>query len=90
MLDFYRSLISLRHNESELSDGNFASVTVTYDADAGWFAMHRGSWSIVCNLGTKPVGVPLHMGVSLAWGDHHETGSVLALAAHTVAIGRRR
>ncbi|MBD0023005.1 MAG: malto-oligosyltrehalose trehalohydrolase [Gordonia sp.] len=89
MLDFYRSLISLRSSESELSDGSFASVTVTYDADAGWFAMHRRSWSIVCNLGTKPVGVPLNVAVALAWGDYHETGSGLALAAHTVAIGRR-
>lgn len=63
-------------------------MTVTYDTGAQWFAMHRGAWSIVCNLGTAPVGVPIQLGVALAWGD--ETGSVLALAAHTVAIGQRR
>ncbi|HQV18567.1 MAG TPA: malto-oligosyltrehalose trehalohydrolase, partial [Gordonia sp. (in: high G+C Gram-positive bacteria)] len=90
MLDFYGSLISLRHNEPDLADDRFESVTVTYDTDAQWFAMHRGAWSVVCNLGTAPVGVPIQLGVALAWGDYHETGTVLALAPHTVAIGRRR
>ena len=47
MLDFYGSLISLRHNGPTLPTIGSESVTVTYDTDAQWFAMHRGAWSVV-------------------------------------------
>lgn len=90
MYEFYRDLIALRHTEPDISAGGFDSVAVDYDEDAQWFAMHRGAWSIVCNLGTDAVPIPLTVDPTLSWGEVVTDGGSQRLGPHAVAVGRRR
>ena len=53
LLHFYRELIALRRSRTDLSDGRRDHVGVTWDEDARWLVMTRGSVSICCNLAPK-------------------------------------
>jgi maltooligosyltrehalose trehalohydrolase len=85
---FYRALISLRHNESDLSDPWLDHLRVTYDEERRWFVMHRGALSIVCNLSERPVEVPVVGDVVLAWGEPAVGDGATRLGAHSVVVLR--
>ena len=85
---FYRDLISLRRNESDLADPWLDHLLVKYDEDRRWFVMHRGALSIVCNLGEQPVDVPVIGDVVLAWGEPEVGDRGTRLGGHGVAVLR--
>ncbi|NDK90512.1 malto-oligosyltrehalose trehalohydrolase [Gordonia desulfuricans] len=92
MLAFYRDLISLRKTEPAFAGVDFGSTTTQFDEDARWFAMFRGRWAVVCNLGEDAVdvgGVSVSA-VRLGWGEYDVTPGGLRLGGHSVAIGPRR
>ncbi|MCV7153144.1 malto-oligosyltrehalose trehalohydrolase [Mycolicibacterium pyrenivorans] len=89
MLAFYRDLIALRHAEPDLRDPWLDHLRIDFDEDQRWLAMHRGSLSIVCNLGDRPVAVPVSGDVVLAWGEPAVDGVATRLGGHSVAILRR-
>jgi maltooligosyltrehalose trehalohydrolase len=57
LLQWYKDLITLRHNQSKLSDGNLNAVNVRFDEDAQWLVLERGTLRVACNLGKAPVTV---------------------------------
>jgi len=85
---FYRDLISLRRNESDLADPWLDHLLVKYDEDRRWFVMHRGALSIVCNLADQPVEVKVVGDVVLAWGEPAVGAEATRLGAHCVAVLR--
>jgi maltooligosyltrehalose trehalohydrolase len=59
VLDWYRKLIALRRERSELTHDRLDEVRCSYDEDARWFVMYRGRLTVVCNLGTDRLEVPV-------------------------------
>jgi|HubBroStandDraft_6_1064221.scaffolds.fasta_scaffold37759_2 maltooligosyltrehalose trehalohydrolase len=55
LLQWHKDLIRLRHEWSELSDGNLNAVAVRFDEQAQWLMLERGSLRIACNLGQAAV-----------------------------------
>lgn len=55
MLDWHRSLIALRHEMPELTDGRLRGVEVDFDEGAAWLSYRRGRVSIAFNLGGESV-----------------------------------
>jgi maltooligosyltrehalose trehalohydrolase len=91
LLAFYRNLIQLRHEQSELTDGNLNAVHVEFDEPAQWLVMRRGHLRVACNLGKAPV--TLHAGkeavVLLASDDRAALqGEQISLGPDSVAILR--
>lgn len=86
--EFYRSLIALRHNESDMADPWLDHLRIDYDEDARWFVMHRGGMAIACNLGTEPVDVPVVGEVVLAWGQPAVGTGTCRIDGHSVAVLR--
>ncbi len=58
LLAVYRALIALRRSESDLRDPWLDNLDVGYDEAGRWIALHRGTLTVACNLGTEPVPVP--------------------------------
>lgn len=59
MLDWYRSLIRLRHATPALTDGRMEGVNVRFDESAKWLSMQRGPILVVANLGEANYMLPL-------------------------------
>jgi maltooligosyltrehalose trehalohydrolase len=55
MMEWYRSLIRLRHGSSSLNDGELDHVKVEFDEEKRWLMMERGQVMVMCNLGIEPV-----------------------------------
>ena len=81
----YRDLISLRHNETDLSDPWLDHMGVDYDEDQRWIVLRRGALAIACNLGEQSVTVPASGEVVLASGEP-SVGESTVLPAHSFAI----
>ena len=62
LLTFYRACIALRREHLDLADGRRDRVGVTWDEDAQWLVMTRGSIAVCCNLSEHRQGlaVPGH------------------------------
>jgi maltooligosyltrehalose trehalohydrolase len=65
LLQWHKDLIRLRHNSSELSDGNLNAVQVHFDESANWLVLQRSSFRIACNLGKAPVELEIGIGGQL-------------------------
>ena len=65
MLAWYRDLIALRKSSPSLQNAEPGRTKVTFDADAKWLAMERGSLRVLCNLGERPHSFPLAAGSEL-------------------------
>ena len=50
MLQWYRSLIALRHRFPCLKTGDLATAKVEYDEDSRWLVLRRGSVVVLCNF----------------------------------------
>ena len=59
MLRLYRTLISLRHRDHDLTDPRLDRVAVDYDEQADWVSIRRGSLRVVANLSAAAQTVPL-------------------------------
>ena len=60
LFDWHRSLIQLRRNQPDISNGTFDSLDVRYDEGARWIVVRRGQLSVVCNLAERAQEVPMH------------------------------
>ena len=90
LLAWYRDLIRLRRERSDLHDGRLDRVRVWHDVDARTALIRRGEHLVVVNLGSSPAELAVRAGaqVLLAW-DPESTrvdGDVLVLPANAVAV----
>jgi maltooligosyltrehalose trehalohydrolase len=53
MHSWYRALIRLRRTTPCLNDGNPANLHVTFEEQAKWLRMERGTVTVICNLGER-------------------------------------
>ena len=89
LLQWHKDLISLRRNQSKLSDGNLNAVNVRFDEDAQWLVLERGNLRVACNLGKAPVDVEVGDGsqILLASDDSIAlSGASLKLGPDSVAV----
>ena len=54
LLDWYRSLISLRRTRPALADPDFARVAVAFDEEQRWLVVSRGDVQVAANLSDRP------------------------------------
>jgi maltooligosyltrehalose trehalohydrolase len=87
LLELYRSLIALRHDESELADPWLDHMSIEFDEDQRWIVLHRGSFAIACNLNEESVTVPAAGEVVLASGEPTVDESTV-LQGHSFVILR--
>ncbi len=59
MLHWYRSLITLRREQSALTCGELQRVQVSFDESQKWLWMSRGPIEVVFNAGTSEVSLPV-------------------------------
>jgi maltooligosyltrehalose trehalohydrolase len=59
VLAWYRRLLSLRHEQPDLTDPDLADTKVAYDADQRWLAFRRGDVRVAVNLAKTPAAIPL-------------------------------
>jgi maltooligosyltrehalose trehalohydrolase len=59
MLDWYRRLIALRHQESALTNAKLERLTVTFDEAQKWLWMSRGPIEVVFNAGKEYLRLPV-------------------------------
>ena len=89
LLQWHKDLISLRRNQSKLSDGDLNAVNVRFDEDAQWLVLERGNLRVACNLGKAPVDVEVGDGsqILLASDDSIAlSGANLKLGPDSVAV----
>jgi maltooligosyltrehalose trehalohydrolase len=70
VLDWYRRLIALRHEQADLTDPDLADIKVAYDERERWLAFRRGDVRVVVNLAKGTAAIPLgprHARVLAAW-----------------------
>jgi maltooligosyltrehalose trehalohydrolase len=69
LLEWHRRLIALRRQRPELTDPRLDAVEVTYDEQARWLVVTRGTLRVAVNLAAQRQAVPLDgrpMGVLLS------------------------
>jgi maltooligosyltrehalose trehalohydrolase len=81
ILDWYRSLIALRHRTPDLSDPRLEHTSVEFDEVARWLSMRRGRTLVVCNFADLSQQLPMPEGES--------TLEVLLASSSSVTIGER-
>ena len=83
LLQWHKDLISLRRNQSRLSDGNLNAVNVRFDEVAQWLVLERGNLRVACNLGNAPVELEIGDGsrILLASDDS------IALSGPNIKLG---
>jgi maltooligosyltrehalose trehalohydrolase len=87
LLELYRALIALRHDEPELADPWLDHMTIDYDEEQRWIVLHRGTFAIACNIGDSAVTVPVAGEVVLASAEP-DMGASTVLPGHSFAILR--
>ncbi|MGI8941665.1 MAG: malto-oligosyltrehalose trehalohydrolase [Actinomycetota bacterium] len=91
LFEWHRELIALRRSTLALLDDDLAATTVRFDEDKRWMVVERGSITIACNIGAKPVELPLarERRATLLLTSAHEPGAangVVRLPAESVTI----
>jgi maltooligosyltrehalose trehalohydrolase len=83
LLQWHKDLISLRRNQSRLTDGNLNAVDVRFDEQAQWLLLERGNLRVACNLGHEPVALEVGDGsrILLASDD------TIALSGTNIKLG---
>lgn len=66
MLEWYRSLITLRRATPDLTDGDLRRVQVAFDEALQWLTLTRGHVTLAVNLATKGQAVPMPDGLDIA------------------------
>ncbi|AYN31265.1 alpha-amylase [Streptomyces albus] len=94
LLDWYRTLIALRHRYSDLTDPDLTALRPAFDEQARWLAFRRGDLRIAVNLGPEPAAIPLGRGrprVLAAWdplGPPDEAGVLTLPGESCVVLGQ--
>jgi maltooligosyltrehalose trehalohydrolase len=83
LLQWHKDLITLRRNQSKLSDGNLNAVNVRFDEDAQWLVLERGNLRVACNLGQAPVDVEVGDGSQILLASDDS----IALSGANVKLG---
>ena len=89
LLQWHKDLIHLRRSRSELSDGNLNLVKVEFDEEAQWLVMQRSTVRVACNLGKKPVQLPIESGSQLLLASDDSisiSGEKVLLGPDSVAV----
>jgi maltooligosyltrehalose trehalohydrolase len=73
MAAWYRSLIALRKEMPELTDGNLGAVRVQWSEHERWFTMERGRVTVGFSLAEKPVEITVAAGAQVRLGAGCET-----------------
>jgi maltooligosyltrehalose trehalohydrolase len=87
LLEIYRALIALRHDEPDMSDPWLDHMSIDFDEEQRWIVLHRGAFAVACNLGETSVTVPAAGEVVLASGEP-TIGESTVLQGHSFAILR--
>jgi len=93
MLDWYRQLIALRHEESVLTRIDLRDVEVRFDQEQQWFWMTRGPIDIAFNAGRSEVTLAVARSYSIVLASCPEIkcgADHLRLPARSVAVLRDR
>lgn len=64
LLDWHRRLIRLRRELTALTDPRLEQVHVSFDEQAKWLVMKRGSVAVACNIAPAGQRIPLAIGAS--------------------------
>jgi maltooligosyltrehalose trehalohydrolase len=91
MLDWYRTLLTLRRESPELTDPRLDQVAVAFDEEARWLVVHRGRLRVVVNLAAESQQVPLDAEVErvlLASKRCYPVSGGLELDGEAVAVVR--
>jgi maltooligosyltrehalose trehalohydrolase len=88
LLELYRDLIALRHNEPDLADPWLDHLVVDYDEDQNWISMRRGQIVIACNLAAEATSAPVSGQLVLAWNSPIVGAKTTELPAHSFAVLR--
>jgi maltooligosyltrehalose trehalohydrolase len=83
LLQWHKDLISLRRNQSKLTDGNLNAVNVRFDEDAQWLVLERGNLRVACNLGKAPVEVEVGDGSQILLASDDS----IALSGPNIRLG---
>lgn len=86
LLEWHRSLISLRRQHPEL--GTTSWPQVRFDERARWLVMRRGDWQVCCNLAAEPVDLAITGRLVLASADATLVADALLLPGGSVAVVR--
>ena len=89
LLQWHKDLIRLRHEWSELSDGNLNAVEVRFDEQAQWLMLERGSLRIACNLGQAALDMEVGNGAQLLLASDGSIAlrdAVIRLGPDSVAV----
>lgn len=91
LLQWHRSLISLRCRTRCLTSGYLGNTTIDFDEDARWLVMRRGSAVIACNFAESAQSIvcPAFLGRSIVLGSENSIeveGEEVFLPGHTAAI----
>jgi maltooligosyltrehalose trehalohydrolase len=79
LLGWYRDLIALRQREPDLHRGDRGSLNVSYDEEARWLVVRRGSFLIAANFAEQQQAVPL-------WASDGGTGSIVLASAPATSL----
>ncbi|GAA4286067.1 malto-oligosyltrehalose trehalohydrolase [Georgenia daeguensis] len=96
LLEFYRELVRLRHEEPDIASGDRTRTAVRVADDESWLVLARGGIDVVVNLADGATTVPLSTAdagspqVLLSWGEAGLThdGTSLTLQGPGVAVVR--
>jgi maltooligosyltrehalose trehalohydrolase len=91
LLDWHRTLLTLRRTVAELTDPRLDRVRVTFDEAARWVVVHRDGVRVAGNLAGSAQDVPIGGVVGdvlLASGDCEPRGTSVALSPESVAVMR--
>jgi maltooligosyltrehalose trehalohydrolase len=88
LLDWHRQLIRLRRETPDLSDGSMDRVETTFDENAKWLVVTRGSVHVACNFNSTPADVPVSGTHLLSSGKAPEAldNGTARLGAESVSI----
>jgi maltooligosyltrehalose trehalohydrolase len=87
LLQLYRALIALRHDEPDLADPWLDHMRIDYDEERRWIVLHRGAFAVACNLSDTAAAVPAAGEVVLA-SEEPTLGESTVLQGHSFAILR--
>ncbi|MFH5823069.1 malto-oligosyltrehalose trehalohydrolase [Georgenia sp. AZ-5] len=97
LLEFYRGLISLRHEVPDIASGDRSATAVEVAEDGAWLLLRRGGLAVVVGLSDAAVTVPLAEDdgpdpeLLLSWGEAGLAGDGargVRLEGHCVAVVR--
>ena len=90
LLGFYRELIRLRHNDSDMADPWLPNLGIEFDEDERWIVLRRGRIAIACNLGDDEASVPVAGAELLSWGEPAVGTEATRMPGRSVAVLRTR